>query len=329
MEEKYINILERIAVSLEKIADSLAKNNILNKLSSNNIGVADNNSYNNEENKFNIVDNNPSFLIDFLKNIDILVDSYSEHKDSDEIINKIALFLGNNYSILHDILANIKRNMNKGGTFNLNLKNIPQLNIGIICQFSYNLHSIAFLEQYFYKKSPHYNLFIKTSTYPMAQNFFSGQWLERFTLMVIKEVVRIFSYYLNLTETSDINLKFSYLLNPKITLTNGDKFELDCLFQINDNIYWVECKTGDYQQHVSKYSKFLKTLNLDDKRCFLLLSDIPFDKTILLSKMYSMCIIPFTEFRNKLIQQIYSDLHIQDISLDVILEHKNDDSKSY
>lgn len=259
-------------------------------------------------------------MIDFLHNANILVDSYSEHKDSDEIINKIALFLGNNYSCLHDILANIKRNMNKGGTFSLNLKNISQQNIGTICQFSYNLHSIAFLEQYNYKRSPHYNLFVKTSTYSVAQNFFSGQWLERFALMVIREVIEKISY---------LHLTFSYLLNPKITLANGDKFELDCLFQMNNNIYWIECKTGDYQQHISKYSKFLRTLNLDDKRCFLLLADITSYKAMDLSKIYSMCIIPFTEFRNKLIQQIHTDLHIQDVSLNIILEHKSDDSKSY
>lgn len=57
MEEKYINILERIAVSLEKIADSLTEKDITKKLSSNNLNATNNDTANNnEENKFQIVD---------------------------------------------------------------------------------------------------------------------------------------------------------------------------------------------------------------------------------------------------------------------------------
>lgn len=276
------NILERIAIALEKIAVNLEKN----KLNDSEIEITTEKEKVYQTN--NQIENNSEivtpFLIQFLNSKNIQIDSSNTEIETEKIINNLAVSLANKYNILRELLTNIKRNMNKGGDFYLSIKKLSQNDIAVICQFANRLHNIAFLEQYNYKKSPYYNIFIKTTTLPIAQRFFSGQWLERFVFVTVKKVANKILYFLN-NDIANINSdissncnsntysdnyvetknSFSYLLNPKITLENGNKFELDCIFEINKKIYWIECKTGDYQQYVAKYSKFAKSLNLEQK----------------------------------------------------------------
>lgn len=320
------NILERIAIALEKIAVSLEKN----RLGNSEIEITTEEEkvyYTNNQIEINREIATP-FLIQFLDSKNIQIDSSNTEIETEKVINNLAVSLGNKYNILRELLANIKRNMNKGGDFCLSIKKLSQNDIATICQFANRLHSIAFLEQYNYKKSPYYNIFIKTTTLPIAQRFFSGQWLERFVFVTIKKVANKILYCINnyIDDTnsninnncnnySDNNVEtknsFSYLFNPKITLENGDKFELDCIFEINKKIYWIECKTGDYQQYVAKYSKFAKSLNLEQKNSLLVLTDIFTEQTNILSNLFSMTVLPFSEFENYLFNALCEDFGIK------------------
>lgn len=43
--------------------------------------------------------------------------------------------------------------------------------------------------------------------------------------------------------------------------------------------YWVEAKTGDFQQHISKYSKMSKRIGIDYKHSIMVLTDIQPEKS--------------------------------------------------
>jgi len=196
----------------------------------------------------------------------------------------------------------IKRNMQLGDDFTLNLKEESPKTISLICQFGKKLYDVAFLEQYRYFRSPQYLLRAKTTRLPTAQNFFSGQWLERFVMQEVQDVVT------TLQAQTAQQIDFAYLANPRITLANEQEGELDFLFHVNGHIYWIETKSGDYQQHISKYAMIARTLELDEKHALMVLTDIPASRSAELTALFGMGVCALGEFKAHLFETVQQDL---------------------
>lgn len=220
---------------------------------------------------------------------------------ADQVIDSLSLFLGERYDALAGLLGKIKRAMQTGAQITESLKDRPQQDISSACQFCTRLYEVAFLEQYQYFRSPTYLIKAKTTTLPKAQRFFGGQWLERFILQKVKAV------YAQVSSEVRGQLTFEYLINPQIILPNGDDFELDILAAMGSSIYWIEAKSGDYQQHVAKYSKFARLLGLDPDHSFMVLADVPDDRCEALSALFSMTVCTLRSFEEKLLTVVRSD----------------------
>ncbi len=300
-------LLERIAVALEQIVDSnqgkpSEKKHVMAALS-NFFMLSKNPSRLIPEKLFNKIERaKDDILVEFLESKNIQVKTLPSEDAADDVINSLADFLGSNYDGLRELLSTIKRNMQIGGNFTLSIKKYSQKNISCICQFCTKLHEIAFLEQYKYFKAPQYVIRAKTTALPKAQNFFSGIWLERFVLLSVQKAVALVSNDLNK------KLQFSYLLNPQVVLPNGDDFELDLLFRVNDCFYWIEAKSGDFQQHIRKYSKISKILNLDYEHSIMVLTDISPEKSDALTSLFSMNVYSLRQLESCLIQTIKKDI---------------------
>jgi len=202
-------------------------------------------------------------IIAFLQSKGIEIKSIPPEQ-SDEVLGQIAIFMGNRYSLIEKFYRNIKSTLSSGKTFIINLKDAPQEQVATITHLANRLHRIAFLEEYNYRKSPQFILSARPNRIPPAINFLTGQWLERF----VKEQI------IELLESLNLQISYSYLLNPKIILPNGDDFELDIMFKIGQNIFWFEAKTGDYQKHIHKYSKMASILGLNREHAYIILTDI-------------------------------------------------------
>jgi hypothetical protein len=279
-------LLERIAVAVENIADTL--DNIAD--SQNRVMGLDSQEKSNTDEPIEKTQNHINKIGSFLKSKSIQIKSLPDEDAADYVINGIAVFMGDKYSSISRIYKKIKREMQHGGTITEHLANETQRDISNICQFCTRLYETAFLEEYKYFRAPRYLIKAKTTTLPRAQNFLSGQWLERYILENVKESVSLVSKELSKA------LSFSYLINPKIILPNGNDFELDVIFEVEGIFYWVEAKTGDYQQHINKYSNLAKTLNLDYKHSLMVLTDINPSASESLSALFSMSVCQVSEF---------------------------------
>jgi len=301
------NSLERIAIALERIAESFEKGISLKnpRLTANNMEQTPIDNATSEIGERKIIENSEEenaiekFL--FSRNIGIKV--VPPKDEADNVINSLADFLGNNYSSLRELLSKIKSNMQRGDSFELCIKDYTQKEVSTTCQFCHRLYEIAFLEQYKYFKSPIYLIKAKTTTLSTAQNFFSGKWLERFVLQAVQKAICAVSTSIGK------KLSFTYLLNTQIILPNGNDFELDFIFCVNGAFYWIEAKTGDYQQHINKYSKMSKILGLDDKHSILVLSDIQSDKSAALVSLFAMSVYGLTKLESELIETIRKDIN--------------------
>ena len=103
-------------------------------------------------------------------------------------------------------------------------------------------------------------------------------------------------------------IDFGYVANPRITLANDQEGELDLLFHFNEQIYWIETKSGDYQQHISKYSMIARTLNLDEKHALMVLTDIPASRSAELTALFGMGVCALEEFQKSLLVTLKQDL---------------------
>lgn len=287
-EEKLLNILERIAVALEKIAN---KGSVINpKSDSSSRQVLEQSEKRDEiknEQSVQVNDINPIFR--FLADRNIQVKTFQTDEEIDDVLDNIALFMGKKYNRIKKVHNLIKSKLNLGTSFKLDLKNATQEEVNYTCQLCNLLHQIAFLSEYKYFNSPQFLIIAKPNRIPKAINFFTGQWLERFIKTEVKNTIR----------KLERPVKFAYLTNPQIILPNGNDFELDILFHIENEIFWFEAKTGEYQNYVDKYSRMANLMNLDNKHSFMVLTDVNEQTCITLKRVFGMEVVNIESFSEK------------------------------
>ncbi|BBE31767.1 hypothetical protein OSSY52_19080 [Tepiditoga spiralis] len=288
--KKLENVLERIANSLEEISNSLK---ITSNYNTQNI-ILKKEIIKNEENIIEIPRKNE--IEEFLNSKNIQIKTLKPEKN-EEILDNIAYFMGENFESIEPILKLLKRNINSSNYINLDMKDFTQRSISDITNLCNRLYELTFLSSYIYKKSPKYNLTAKVNKIPEAINFLNGEWFERYLkLKVIKSLEM---------NKQNKKIKYSYIKNPQIILPNGDDFELDLMFKIDDEIFWIEAKTGEYQNSLKKYSKIKKMLNLKRKNVFVVLTKNLEDRMkSALSTMFDMNVINIKEFENKFLNNV-------------------------
>lgn len=294
MNEEEFLLLKSIALSLERIADSLEKNAHNEVDDKVDVAVESSDDTNENENMdygCSVKEIDVNILIDKLQEKNITVKTYVDSITENTSLDNVAYFMGNRYNDIRKVYETIKRHLNKPNGFHLDLKNATQSEISASCQLCTTLYDIAFLSEYKYDKSPRYFIHATPNKIPIAINFLTGHWLEIFIRKTIQDSLK----------SLPATIEYTYLINPQIILPNGNDFELDVVFLINGEIYWVEGKTGNYQYYINKYSHVANMLNLDKNHSFLVLTDVinP-NTTYILSKTFDMTIIPVEEFEEEI-----------------------------
>lgn len=290
-------LLERIAIAVERIADRAERQErVPEQAGGAGQGAAKAGVTTGEAEPKRVVT-----LEAFLDKRGIRIKTVPPADPADAVTDSMSLFLGERYEALSGILAKIKRAMQAGLPITESLKGRPQQDVSSVCQFCTRLHELAFLEQYQYLRSPTYLIRAKTTTLPTAQRFFAGQWLERFILQKVRSV------FGQIAAEVGGELPFEYLINPQIVLPSGDDFELDVLAAIGSRVYWIEAKSGDYQQHVDKYARFARRIGLDTDHCFMVLTDVASERCAALSSLFSMTVCNLQSFEERLLSVARED----------------------
>ena len=138
MNEEELQILTRIAVALESIADSLEKNppKTSDVNTSQNV-VSEENTISHPIYKREEIDVN--ILIDKLKDNNITVKTYVDKEDENTSMDYISKFMGMRYSDIKTVYEAMKRHLNKPHGFHFDLKNASQNEISASCQLCNNL----------------------------------------------------------------------------------------------------------------------------------------------------------------------------------------------
>jgi hypothetical protein len=227
----------------------------------------------------------PSLILD-LSARNITVKNYKQ-PESDNVFEQLATFLGERFDDLKRLLDRIKKNLSTGSSFTLKLSSSSE--ISDTTQFCELLSKYAFLSKYWYDR----NSKIIHATPPSiankaAINFFSGGWFEQFVFYKVRSFL------------SQNSLEYDYLMNPTISLPDGQDFELDLIFLIRNNLLWLECKTGNYQSYIAKYSKVRPMLTIPKENSILIILGITDDLTSTLTNLYDITIANEKNFLAKI-----------------------------
>ncbi|MEM9538247.1 MAG: hypothetical protein AAGA60_01910 [Cyanobacteria bacterium P01_E01_bin.42] len=216
--------------------------------------------------------------IAWLKERNIEVKNYHKPAPEDRVFNHVALLLGRKYNLVKYLYLKIKRNHHENQSFSLNLSSHPPQEIGACTQFGKTLFERAFLKEYRYHRN-NKTIYANTVKEGSIKRFFDGNWFERFIKLEIVEILA----------AQEIN--YQLLVNSQIILATGEDFELDMLFLIEGEPLWIECKTGDYQAHIEKYSKFRETLGIGSDRALLVILDLKDELTESLTSLYGLRVL--------------------------------------
>jgi hypothetical protein len=193
-------------------------------------------------------------ILQWFEKHNINANVHPEAMDTTGFFDEIALLLGNNYDVLSFVSSQIKYVQNKGyETVKLDLSNKNSQESEQIASFCKQLYEYAFIARCAHKKKENI-IYLNLHNVPKIKEFFNGIWLEWF----------VFIKLLELCQEQKITLACAR--SVKITFNENESNEIDlfCLTEKNIPIY-VECKSGEFRQDLTKLLSLRKKLGMDRK----------------------------------------------------------------
>lgn len=204
---------------------------------------------------------------------------------TEAIFNKRAVRLGNKYKDedgqpqLSRLLGQIKWSITNERNLTCHLNRASQKQIGIITQFCDDLDKdTLFFSRYKYFRGEKV-IRAGIRNRPDIRSFFTGGWFERFVEHKVSDFLQ------------RSNLSYSCLMNRLIQFSNGDSFELDLFYVVEDKPLLIECKTGRDRDAYQKFSDRRKRLSIAPERAFLVVLDFDPADTERLSAVWKFNIV--------------------------------------
>ncbi len=191
-------------------------------------------------------------VIKWLTDRNIVVEKYNSNKSSEYnlTLDKLAVYLGENYNSLAEIHRKLRGSITRGGGFQLALRDKTQNDIRINTQFGSMLKQAGFLSNYYYNRNNKV-MHIGTHQNKDLEKYIYGDWFERF---IYNKVVTLFKQH---------GLQSESLVNAETVFSNEDRYELDLLFLVKEHLFWIECKAGtqfdrDFPKYSDNHQQFLQ-----------------------------------------------------------------------
>ena len=268
-----LTVLTRIAVSLEKISESVAAQLETNQPSP---SPPSGNTSTVERIEITETLQEASQLMQILKTrgIQVLNSHREEEKDIDLL--RLSESIGKNYDLFTTVIGKIQ----KGGNFSLAMASYPNDNISLICQFALQLRDIGFIDNYNYQKSPKYKLNARAVRSKLSNDYFSKGWLNNYTFSVVKKAA------LSASSETAIKANLQFVFQPELQIEPNSKLNLDLLFTLNGQLYWIEARADEDLDDLDHLAGVSKNLGLNPDHAILVSTNTSFQKT--LSKLLNL-----------------------------------------
>ncbi|MDR1621611.1 MAG: MarR family transcriptional regulator [Synergistaceae bacterium] len=206
-------------------------------------------------------------LHSYLTNRGIRVVSLPDESKLDPRLAQIAAYLGKYLAYVQPFYTRLKATLDSAEEIHFSLQGFQGRDVTHTLNFCKMLKDIGFLAAFTYRRAPHYKIVARLNRLPTAINFLSGGWLEHY---IRDRVIAILT-----THPSTMETPFAFMKNPKIILPGDEDFEFDFLLIVADTVFWIEAKTGEYMDYLTKYARVSKLLGLNRNSNLLVLVDTP------------------------------------------------------
>ena len=203
----------------------------------------------------------------YLSDRGIRVTYLPDESGLDPHLSEIASFLGKYLNYVQPFYSRLKTTLNEGQEVEFSLIGFQGREITHTLNFCRMLHEAGILGEFVYKRAPHYKIITRVDRTPKAINFLSGGWLEHY---IRDKVLSILTLHPATHDTP-----FAFMKNPRILLPGDEDFEFDFLLMVGEKVFWIEAKTGEYLDFMSKYARVSKLLGLKQNNAFLVLVESP------------------------------------------------------
>jgi DNA-binding Lrp family transcriptional regulator len=203
----------------------------------------------------------------YLINRGIRVTYLPDESDLDPRVSAVANFLGRYLVWIRPFYTRLKATLNEGQEIEFSLVGYQGRDVTHTLNFCRMLQDAGFLAAFTYRHAPHCRIVARLNRTPAAINFLSGGWLEHY---IRDRVVSILG-----THPATHNMPFAFMKNPRILLPEDEDFEFDFLLTIGEKIFWIEAKTGEYMEFLSKYERVSKLMGLSRNNTLIVLVDAP------------------------------------------------------
>lgn len=220
-------------------------------------------------------------IVEWFQHQNIHVNVNHQALDTTGFFDEIAMQLGDKYDTLKLVSEKIKYIQQKGYTnVKLTLSKNNQKQTKTITQFCRELYDYSFLARSPYYQKDEKVLRLTLQTAPAIVNFFNGEWMEWFVFMKLLDYFR------------EKAIPTAALRSLEVTFPNEDLHELDVFFLINNRLpLCIECKSGEFRQHIKKYSTLRKRLNLGETRFLLCVMGLSDEQARGLTSMYDLTFV--------------------------------------
>jgi hypothetical protein len=183
----------------------------------------------------------------------VTLTGWRRERPADAVYDALALTLGDQFDDLAGLHAAIRRQLASGRPVTLRLADHGPRTISAITGYCARLERYAFLADYTYHRASK-TLRITPQRLGHVTSFFTGGWFERYVHLKLTAVL------------AEAGAADACLANVGLELPDGRGYELDLFGLPGGAPLWVECKTGDYAQHVGRYGALQRRLGLPPAR---------------------------------------------------------------
>jgi hypothetical protein len=244
-------------------------------------------------------------IISCLNARNIRVDRYYQPVSKDDVFDKIAFTIGEKYTTLAPLYQQIIRSLNSKSKVGFSLAKSNPDEIATCTQFCQTLLQNSLLADYYYDKQQKLISATPQIGNPEINCFLNGRWFELYV-------------YIKVTDFLTANkLEYECLMNPHITLRNGDSFEIDLLFLVNNELIWIECKSGHQSSSsLSSYCARRKLLDVAKNRAFIVGLKLSEPQTVSWTNLWDITVANC----NNLLKHISTAVGLSDNLLDNLSE---------
>ena len=200
-------------------------------------------------------------LVDYLKTRKVVVYEGQDDLDRNEAFEHLARHLGTHFDLLAEFYEKVKRCVATGRGQRIDIDGYSQAGRSAAVQFGTLLHRHGMLKDFYYHRSPKRQLRVIPTKDGQIGQFLTGGWLEIYVFAVLAK-------RLSATMSDD---QFQLLANVKGMLEDGREFEADLMAAVGDKFFWLECKTGNWQDYSARFRGLVKIFGVERTSAGLLL----------------------------------------------------------